>query len=120
MIKLVLIPLIALSGCSTFTNQGFRETIRTVEWSEPDEAGDQYMISETVSKIRLKDFIVAAPWKGKAGTDHSISYNSTGPDQWTITFGGTNELEGGDLSEVIEAAEKAMIKGVIEGIKGGI
>jgi len=107
------------SGCSTFTNQGFYEKIKTVEWTEPDENGDQYVKSTTVAKVKLTDFIVAAPWKGKAGTDHSISYTSNG-NGWTITFGGTNDLEGGDVSEAIAAAEKALLSGALESLTGGV
>ncbi len=114
---LFLLPLI---GCSTLADQGLREVIRTVEYSEPDANGDQYVISETVDKFRLHDLVIAAPWKGRAGTEHSITYSHTADGVWSITFGGTNSLEGGNLVEAIAVVEKALVSGAIEKLKGGL
>lgn len=109
-----LLMVVLLAGCSTFAYPKFNEKTKLVTYSEPDENGDQYILSEQYTKLKLKTLVVAAPWKGDAVTDLRIEYIAF--DDWSITFGGTTDLYGGelDLAEIVEAAEKGLVAGALE------
>lgn len=99
----LVVALMFVVGCATFSNQGMRERITTTEYDS-----DGNVVSITVSDFKLRDVVTAAPWQGQAGTEHAITYTQTGEGMWTISFGGKNDLTGGDIAVLAAELTKAL------------
>ena len=110
----LILSLLITQGCSTFAYPKFYENLKTVEYSVPDENGDQYVVSESYSRLKMKNLVVAGIFSGTAVTDLRTAYIS---DDWSLEFGGTTDLLGGDLS--IEQIEKLLEAGALEMLMGG-
>lgn len=96
---LTTLMLVFLIGCLS-TDQKFYERIDRTEYSEPDENGDQYVIAEERTEVRMKDGVSVPPWKSEAEIQHDLVYETT-ETGWYLGMGSADELKGGDISAAL-------------------
>lgn len=106
----VVVFLLPLVSCLS-TGQRFGETIKRVEYSEPDEHGDQYVTAEEMSKVTMKDQAFIPPWKSEGDINHGLVYNvppNEGEPGWNLSMSAADILKGGDITAALTE-----LKGVI-------
>ena len=117
--RLIPLSLIVLAGCA-WSGQKFIDDFWEYERTEYDSDGNVTAV-ETASgqTVEGKNRTVAPPFQSKAVAGHNLDMHQEG-ETWSVKMGSKSDLEGGDISAAIEAAEAVMMDGALKALRGGL